>query len=149
MSQHASSHLAEPEGPGVAEGLAPLVATEPSAVESAQKPDSAASREWGSDHPIDIRFTLPALFGRYYLTIVGGKERRSTDRLEEERETLDADTSELHAALAGLAGGDATSLSKVPGIGFQIIRRNMFAQLKRIIASRNQPAILIKNRSIN
>ena len=32
---------------------------------------------WESNHPINLRLSFPFIFGRYYLTIVGGKERRA------------------------------------------------------------------------
>ena len=41
---------------------------------------------WGNDHPVNIRLSIPLLFGRYYVTIVAGKERRSGERLASERE---------------------------------------------------------------
>ncbi len=40
---------------------------------------------WGNDHPVNIRFSIPLLFGRYYVTLVAGKERRSGERLAGER----------------------------------------------------------------
>ncbi len=40
---------------------------------------------WGNDHPVNIRLTIPLLFGRYYVTLVAGKERRSGERLASER----------------------------------------------------------------
>ncbi len=40
---------------------------------------------WGNGHPVNIRLSIPLLFGRYYLTIVAGKERRSGERLASER----------------------------------------------------------------
>ncbi len=40
---------------------------------------------WGNDHPVNIRLSIPLLFGRYYVTIVAGKERRSGERLASER----------------------------------------------------------------
>jgi len=36
-------------------------------------------------HPVDIRLSLPLPFGRYYLTLVAGPERRSRARLAEDR----------------------------------------------------------------
>jgi len=36
-------------------------------------------------HPVDIRVSLPLPFGRYYLTLVAGPERRSAERLAAER----------------------------------------------------------------
>ena len=40
---------------------------------------------WGSDHTVNIRLNIPLVFGRYYVTIVAGKERRSGERLASER----------------------------------------------------------------
>ena len=54
-------------------------------------PTSAAAggrqgaREWSADHPVNIRLSIPLGFGRYYLTIVGGKERRAPERRAAER----------------------------------------------------------------
>lgn len=36
-------------------------------------------------HPVDIRMTLPVMGRRFYLTIVGGQEQRSANRLRIER----------------------------------------------------------------
>ena len=35
--------------------------------------------------PVDLRFGIPLPFGRYYVTLVAGKERRGTERLASER----------------------------------------------------------------
>lgn len=35
--------------------------------------------------PIDIRITVPFFRGRYFLTFIAGRERRSAERLKEER----------------------------------------------------------------
>ncbi len=40
---------------------------------------------WGNDHPVNLRFSIPLPFGRYYVTLVAGKERRSAERLASER----------------------------------------------------------------
>jgi hypothetical protein len=40
---------------------------------------------WGNDHPVNIRFSIPLLFGRYYVTLIAGKEHRSGERLASER----------------------------------------------------------------
>ncbi len=45
----------------------------------------AHAREWSSAHPVNLRLSLPHFFGRYYLTVVAGRERRSVARLAEER----------------------------------------------------------------
>ena len=38
-----------------------------------------------SRHPVDIRLSIPTLFSRYYLVLVGGPERRSGARRGEEK----------------------------------------------------------------
>ena len=40
---------------------------------------------WESDHPINIRLSIPLLIKRYYVTIVVGEERRTPERLSAER----------------------------------------------------------------
>jgi len=40
---------------------------------------------WESDHPINLRLSIPLLFKRYYVTIVVGEERRRPKRLAAER----------------------------------------------------------------
>lgn len=47
--------------------------------------DGAAQPRWGSDHPVNIRLTIPLLFRTYYVTIVAGSERRSRERRISER----------------------------------------------------------------
>ncbi len=52
-------------------------------------PEAAArgtlgGESWGR-HPVNIRLSIPLLFGRYYVTVVAGKERRATERLVGER----------------------------------------------------------------
>lgn len=44
----------------------------------------SGDRVWVA-HPVDIRLSLPLPFGRYYLTLVAGPERRSSDRLANDR----------------------------------------------------------------
>ncbi len=39
---------------------------------------------WGR-HPVNLRLSIPLLFGRYYLTVVAGKERRHPERRADER----------------------------------------------------------------
>ncbi len=41
---------------------------------------------WESDHPINLRLSIPLLFKRYYVTIVAGEDRRSPERLAAERQ---------------------------------------------------------------
>jgi hypothetical protein len=49
--------------------------------EEAPTGQDAAARAW-DEHPVNLRITV---FGRYYVTIVAGKERRSVDRRIAER----------------------------------------------------------------
>ncbi len=40
---------------------------------------------WSTGHPVSIRVSVPSPFGRFYLTVVAGRERRSAGRLGSER----------------------------------------------------------------
>ncbi len=53
---------------------------------SASVRKSPGGESWGNDHPVNIRLSVPLPFGRYYLTVVAGKEHRSGERLASERE---------------------------------------------------------------
>ena len=46
---------------------------------------AAARRDVWYANPLDIRLVLPSPFGRLYLALVGGRERRSAARLAIER----------------------------------------------------------------
>ncbi len=46
---------------------------------------NAARQDTWKEHPVDIRLSLPSPFGRLYLTLVAGRERRSNARLVVER----------------------------------------------------------------
>jgi hypothetical protein len=50
-----------------------------------QQGETREKRNWGGAHPVDIRLTVPLLFGRVYFTVVAGYERRSAERLRAER----------------------------------------------------------------
>jgi hypothetical protein len=41
--------------------------------------------DWSSKHWVNVRLSVPLLFGRYYVTIVAGPERRSYERLKSEK----------------------------------------------------------------
>ena len=45
---------------------------------------AAARQDTWKRHPVDIRLALPTPFGRFYLTLVGGREHRSAARLAAE-----------------------------------------------------------------
>ncbi len=51
-----------------------------------------AGRQWRSDHPLNVRVSLPLGFGRYYITIVAGKERRTRARLAMDKRQHPLDT---------------------------------------------------------
>jgi hypothetical protein len=51
-----------------------------------------AGREWSSDHPLNIRISIPLGVGRYYITLVAGKERRARARLAMDRRQNPLDT---------------------------------------------------------
>jgi hypothetical protein len=46
--------------------------------------EAAGGTPWRR-HSVDIRYTIRSPFGRYYVTLVAGKERRSEARLNVER----------------------------------------------------------------
>ncbi len=52
---------------------------------SASTRQAPGGEPWGNNHPVSIRLSIPLLFGRYYVTIVAGKERRRGERLASER----------------------------------------------------------------
>jgi len=44
-----------------------------------------AGREWSSEHPLNVRVSIPIGAGRYYVTLVAGRERRARARLALDR----------------------------------------------------------------
>lgn len=52
----------------------------------------ASQQEWQGHHPINLRATLPLPFGRWYVTLVAGPERRRRERLTEDRKKHPLDT---------------------------------------------------------
>jgi hypothetical protein len=44
-----------------------------------------ATNPWSSRHPINVRVSIPLLKQRYYLTIIGGKERRNPERIQKDK----------------------------------------------------------------
>jgi hypothetical protein len=51
-----------------------------------------AGHEWTSEHPLNIRMSIPLIFGRYYITVVAGKERRARARLALDKRQHPLDT---------------------------------------------------------
>ena len=41
---------------------------------------------WGNDHPVNIRLSIPLPAGRWYVTVLLGRERRGAERRKEERQ---------------------------------------------------------------
>ncbi len=48
--------------------------------------EAPRAERWGNHHPVNIRLSIPLFARRYYLTVIAGKELRSTERLAEERQ---------------------------------------------------------------
>ena len=46
---------------------------------------AAANRNPWNQHPVDLRVSLPLPFGRWYITLVAGPEKRSLARIRQER----------------------------------------------------------------
>ncbi len=46
---------------------------------------AAARQDVWQSHPVDIRLAMPSPFGRLYLALIAGRERRSTARLAAQR----------------------------------------------------------------
>lgn len=44
-----------------------------------------AGRKWSSDHPLNIRVSIPLAVGRYYIALIAGKERRARARIALDR----------------------------------------------------------------
>ena len=53
-------------------------------VSTASEDQPEIDRDWAS-HPINIRVSIPLIFGRWYFTIIGGPERRDRTRRAKER----------------------------------------------------------------
>lgn len=69
-----ASEIVTPEGEG----------PENSVASASGRNGQSGAKEWGR-HPVNIRVSVPLGFGRYYVTIVAGRERRSRERLVTER----------------------------------------------------------------
>lgn len=65
---------------------------------------AAANRPPWDKHPIDLRVSLPTPFGRWYMTLVAGPERRNAARLKQERENHPLATPRNLALIGALIG---------------------------------------------
>lgn len=61
---------------------------------------AAARQDAWQRHPVDIRLALPTPFGRFYLTLITGRERRSAARLATERQRYPLATAANMAAVS-------------------------------------------------
>ena len=50
------------------------------------KMETPTAERWGNHHTINFRLSIPPLASRYYITLLAGREQRSTERLKQERE---------------------------------------------------------------
>lgn len=84
------------------------------------------SRDWGGQHPINLRVTLPLPFRRWYVTLVAGPERRSSERLQQEREKHPLETlpNLMFLLSIGIVGTTAlllmTAVVLIQGFGWSI-----------------------------
>lgn len=69
----------------------------------ADKPPSPPYTGWAGTHPINIRLSLPLGSRRYYLTLVGGRERRNPARRAEDRQRYPLRTAANLVFFLGLA----------------------------------------------
>ena len=65
-------------------------------------------------HPINIRLSFPVLSNRYFVTVVGGSEKRASERLHRERRMFPLRTAGNIFFLLGIGG--AFYLTAVLGI---------------------------------
>ena len=77
---------------------------------------TAARQDVWQSHPVDIRLAMPSPFGRFYLALIAGRERRSTARLAVQRS---------HHALAGAGNlavvGALTAMVALSGLAIYAI----------------------------
>lgn len=64
---------------------------------------AAADLRWGL-HPINIRITIPTFFGRFYMVLIAGRERRNYRRRKLERLQHPLFTPANMVFIAGLLG---------------------------------------------
>ncbi len=76
---------------------------------STQPTSTAGMRDWAA-HPLNIRISLPLPFGRWYLTLVAGRERRGKERLVTERTKHSLETAPNLAFLFSLGTVSAAML---------------------------------------
>ena len=65
--------------------------------------DWAVTQDW-TRHPVDIRLSIPTLLSRYYLVVLGGRERRHKARRAAERQKHPLSTCANWLFIAGTIG---------------------------------------------
>lgn len=73
------------QGSGTAAAIEDTAAYVAGDASGADATTQAERDAWLADHTINVRLTIPLPFARCYLTILGGKERRTPDRRASER----------------------------------------------------------------
>jgi hypothetical protein len=76
--------MGEVRAEGLIRAMEPAVRAGLTVVQEAAIREAARQDAW-LEHPVDIRLSVPSPFGRVYLGLVAGHERRSTARLAVER----------------------------------------------------------------
>ena len=91
---------------------------------------SPGGTPWESDHPVNLRLTIPLFKRRYYIALVAGTERRSIERRAEERRKHPIATTANIAFLfaAGTVVGVAL-LTLVQLVGHWVLMQTGWVQL--------------------
>ncbi|GIK99610.1 MAG: hypothetical protein BroJett029_38190 [Alphaproteobacteria bacterium] len=66
---------------------------------------AAAGARAADSHPVDLRFSLPTPWGRYYLALFGGRDRRSRARRQADRRHRPLLTASNALFASGVLGG--------------------------------------------
>ena len=96
-----------------------------------QPSGQAQATAWTGTHPVNIRLSIPFFGARYYLTLVAGKEKRSPERLREEKRKHPLATRANIAVLAVL--GTLTGLAL--WAGFQILSVLVLQDLGMVVGA--------------
>lgn len=68
------------QGSGAAAAVEDMPAYETDGSAAASAAEKTDDEAWRTQHTINVRITIPTPFSRFYLTVVGGRERRNPDR---------------------------------------------------------------------
>jgi len=70
--------------PGAESAKPPVAGSEDGKV-AGQEPPRGKPSEANAGHKVNVRLSLPSPFGRIYITLLAGREKRNLDRLSRER----------------------------------------------------------------